>query len=416
MSAAHNLPPPPQRFLALSALALAAILFWVILTAWMPDHWTFLCAEAAVLGLGATWAIRFALGPFALRGSPILIPLAGTVLIGLVQLMTNHTVNRWETWNSVLRWSISLTAFFLASQIGASNTILRAFRRALLYFGFGLSVVSVLQFFTSPGNVFWVFESGYTEGILGPFVSRDRYAAFIELILPIALFEALSDRRKMLFGATAAGTMVASVIAGASRAGSILVILESAAVLLLASRRALASTRKASLTFAVLLVGCCITFTAVVGWTQLWERFRDSDPYLGRREMLISAVTMARAKPLTGFGLGNFETVYRSYALFDTGDVVDHAHNDWAEWAAEGGFPFIGCLLAIALWSAPRLMRSVWGLGVLTVWLHSVVDFPMQAPALALWTFVLLGAASGNHPGTAKYSPDRTLRPPRTSG
>lgn len=402
MSAARNLPPPPQRFLALSALALAAILFWAVLTAWMPDHWNFLVAEAAVLGLGATWAMRFALRPFALRGSLILIPLAGTVMIGLVQLMTNHTVNRWETWNSVLRWSISLTAFCLASQIGASPTTLGPFRRLLLYFGFGLSVVSVLQFFTSPGSVFWVFDSGYTEGILGPFVSRDRYAAFIELILPIALFEASSDRRKMLFGATAAGIMVASVIAGASRAGSILVILESAAVLLLASRRILAVRRRATITFAVWLVVCCMTFTAIVGWTQLWERFRHSDPYQGRREMLISAVMMARAKPWTGFGLGNFETIYRSYALFDTGEVVDHAHNDWAEWATEGGVPFIGCLLAIALWSAPRLAHSVWGIGVLTVWLHSFVDFPMQAPALALWTFVLLGAACGNYPGPIK--------------
>src|ERR1022692_1342978 len=365
MSAGSSFSAPPQRFVAVSAVVLAAILFWVVLTLWVPEHWSFGFAEAGVLALGAAWGIRLTLSPYALRASPVLIPLAGAVVVGLVQLMTAHTANRWETWNAVLRWSVYLTAFFLASQIGTSPAILRPFRRALLYFGFALSVVAVLQFFTSPGKVFWLFQSEYTEDVLGPFVSRDHYAAFIELILPIVLYEALADRRKMLFCAAAAGAMVASVIAGASRAGSVLVILESAAVPLLASRRNVASARRLIGMFAVLGVVCSLAFTAVVGWTRLWERFQDPDPYRGRREMLTSAVAMVRAKPWTGFGLGSFETVYPGFAVFDEGSVVDHAHNDWAEWASEGGLPLLACVLAIAVWGTPRLVQSLWGLGVL---------------------------------------------------
>jgi len=394
MSAASKLPPPSQWFLAGSAAALAAILFWAILTIWVPDHWMFGLAEAGVLGLAAAWAIHFALRPYCLGVGPVLIPLAGTVVIGLVQLMTGHTVNRWETWNAVLKWSVYLAVFFLASQICSPAIVRRAFRRALLYFGFGLSVVAVLTFFTSAGMIFWLFPTEYEEAVLGPFVSHDHYAAFIELILPIALFEAMSDRRKTLSGAVMAGAMVASVFAGASRAGSILVVLESAAVLMLASRRGFASARRVSAVFASLLVVCILVFTAVVGWTQLWERFQDPDPYRGRRELLISALAMARARPWTGFGLGNFENAYPGYAILDIGDVVDHAHNDWAEWAAEGGLPFFACILAIAIWSAFEAPQCVWGLGVVSVFLHSLVDYPMQKPALALWVFVLLGAMS----------------------
>ena len=73
--------------------------------------------EALVFALGAAWAVLFAFRPYALSGSPVLIPLAGTVAIGLVQLMIASTVNRWETWNAVLKWSVYLTAFFLASQL-----------------------------------------------------------------------------------------------------------------------------------------------------------------------------------------------------------------------------------------------------------------------------------------------------------
>jgi O-antigen ligase len=404
MSVVSKLPPPPQRFLAGSAIALAALLFWAILTIWVPEHWTFGFAEAGVLALGVTWAIRITLRPYSLGGGPVLIPLAGTVVIGLVQLMTAHTVNRWETWNAVLKWSVYSAAFFLALQICSSETISRPFRHALLYFGFGLSVVAVLQFFTSQGKVFWLFESEYKEGFLGPFVNRDHYAAFIELILPIAVFEAMADRRKTLLGAAMAGAMVASVIAGASRAGSILVILESATVILLMSRRGRASARRVSGVFASILVVCILVFTAVVGWTRLWERFQDRDPYRERREWLISAVAMARARPWTGFGLGNFENAYPGYAIFDRGEVVDHAHNDWAEWAAEGGVPFFACMLAVAIWSAFEARQCPWGLGAVSVFLHSLVDFPMQKPALALWVFVLLGAMGA----TAYQRPDHS--------
>src|ERR1019366_8254962 len=49
--------------------------------------------------LGAAWGICLALRPYAVQSSPILIPLAGSVVIGLAQLLAAHTANRWETWN-----------------------------------------------------------------------------------------------------------------------------------------------------------------------------------------------------------------------------------------------------------------------------------------------------------------------------
>ena len=46
---------------------------------------------------------------------------------------------------------------------------------------------------------------------------------------------------------------------------------------------------------------------------------------------------MARDRTSTGWGLGNFENVYPQYAILQTSEIVDHAHNDWVEWVAEGG-------------------------------------------------------------------------------
>jgi len=382
---------PPDRFMAGSAKALAGLLFVSVLTVWIVDRWSVSLFEAGVFALAGLWSVRMMICPYAIRVSPALVPLAGVLSIGLLQLLIGQTVSRWETWNALLKWSVYGMAFCLGLQIGPSSAVRAPFRRAIFYFGFGLSVISILQFFTSPGKIFWLFESGYHNDVLGPFVNHDHYAAFIELLLPIALFEALAEPRRTLLGAAAAASMLASVFAGASRAGSVLVIAETAAVLLLASRRGLPGARKAFLS----LVTFALLFTAIAGVTHLWQRFQEPDPYRERRGMLISAVAMTSARPWTGFGLGNFENAYPGYAVFDSGALVDHAHNDWAEWAAEGGLPFVGCLLCIAACAVRPAVQSIWGVGVLSVFLHSCVDYPMQKPALALWAFVLLGVVMG---------------------
>jgi O-antigen ligase len=387
-------PTPAERFPRFadgSLIALMAILFLAILTVWMPEPWIPRIFEAAFFSLAAAWATRIAISPGSSRFSLALALLAAPILIGALQLAMSSTVNRWQTWAALLRWGAYLAAAFGALQVCSSGRIQVRFRRALLYFGFAVAVVSVLQFFTSPEKVFWLFEGEFAEPSLGPFVSRDRYAAFVELLLPLALFEAFAGKQVAVSYTAMAATMLASVIAGASRAGSILVLVESAAVLLLMSRSRVFRSRKAGRVAASYLL-LAVVFTAVVGWTHLWDRFKDPDPYRYRREMLASSITMVRARPWTGFGLGTFETVYPAYALFDTGELVNHAHNDWAEWAVEGGLPLLLVLLPVAVVAARMAFQRPWLIGVLSVLIHSAVDFPMQEPVLALWVFALFGA------------------------
>jgi O-antigen ligase len=113
---------------------------------------------------------------------------------------------------------------------------------------------------------------------------------------------------------------------------------------------------------------------------------------------------MARERPWLGFGLGTFEEAYPAYALFDIGLVVNHAHNDWAEWLAEGGIPFLLLMASLAAWAVVPAIRSIWGVGLLSVFLHALVDYPMQRLGLAAWIFVLLGAL-------AAQESDRRSRP-----
>jgi O-antigen ligase len=292
----------------------------------------------------------------------------------------------------MLDWATWAALFFLALQACGDRTIRHRFLQILLYFGFGLSVLSVLQMFTSGGKIFWLFPSGYPDFVLGPFVNRNQYAAFIELILPLALYRAVRGSHAPFYYWVMAAIMVGTVVAGASRAGTVLILLEVIAVPLAAMLRRSVPRRTVAFGWGqfVLLAMIC---TAIVGWNVLWDRFQQADPYIARREMMLSSVEMVRQHPWTGFGLGTWPTAYPAFAIFDNGLFANQAHNDWAQWAAEGGLPLFLLMVAFAVLLVRPALRYLWGIGLISVLVHCAVDYPMQQrPALAGWFFAMAGA------------------------
>ncbi|MGB7720776.1 MAG: O-antigen ligase family protein [Bryobacteraceae bacterium] len=385
-----GLAPPNERFQRLSAHFLAFTMAMAVLVGFFPGRWINPSLfQAGLFLLGASWAIALAFRPFELRFNQVLIPLSATVAWGLLQLATGYTASRWDTWMAVLTWMGNLLACFLAMQACASSGIRRRFLDTLLYFAFVLSVVSVVQYFSWDGKIFWIFPT-YDTAVLGPFVSRDQYAAFVEMVLSLAIARTLRGGPQSLRFAVISAALYASVIAGASRAGTLLTTAEIIVIpVVLWARGHLGRGKLRSATTNVWLLA--FVFVAVVGWAVLWSRFDDPDPFKGRREMLSDTITMVRARPYFGFGLGTFRTAYPAYGSVDFGAAVNHAHNDWAEWAADGGIPFSLFLVWVAIWSLPKAFKTVWGMGVIAVFVHSTVDFPLQKPVLDLWLFALLG-------------------------
>ena len=375
--------------IAFSGVALAGLLFLSILLAWAPERWAVSLLETGSFALAAAWAVRLAIRPLRLERSLAILPLAGTVLWGILQLCMGSSVYPRETWNALLMWTTNLAVFAIALQIFSNAGSRDRFLRATLLFGFALSVVSTLAMFTSRTNVFWIFPALSDRVPAGPFLSPNQYAAFIELVLPLALVRAASDARRTVLFALMAGAMYASVIASASRAGFVLASLEIVAALALALGGRGATLRSIARVVAV-LAAFIVLFTALVGWETLWNRLNRADPFAGRREMLDSTLDMIRDRPWTGFGLGTWSTVYPAYARYDDGLFANHAHNDWAQWTAEGGFPFLALLLGVAVWSIRPALRSRWGIGAIAVFLHCMVDYPLQKPALAAFFFAVL--------------------------
>jgi hypothetical protein len=59
-------------------------------------------------------------------------------------------------------------------------------------------------------------------------------------------------------------------------------------------------------------------------------------------------------------------------------------------------------MLGIAAIGLRPAIRSVWGLGIYAVFLHALVDFPMQTPALAALVFTLLAALIAGYGSATK--------------
>ena len=94
----------------------------------------------------------------------------------------------------------------------------------------------------------------YSNIAMGPFVYPNQYAAFIELLLPIALTGVFSDRMGWrTFHGLASVVMYASVFASASRTGFVLTSLEVLVVPLLAARRTGVARRQLLASAAIFL-------------------------------------------------------------------------------------------------------------------------------------------------------------------
>lgn len=307
--------------------------------------------------------------------------------MGPVQLVAGASVVPYETSTAALRWAAMAATFFLVYGSLKDRELQQRARTWLAALGGLTGVLATTQAYTSRGSYFWLFPSGQLQ-VFGPFQNQNNYAAFIELTLPLTLWEGLKPGRFRILWWIQAAVMAASVIFSGSRAGSALIVIEIPAVLLVALRSK-QFVRGSVAGVAAKVIMAAVLCIAATGWETLEARLRAADPFLYRREMLQSAIAMAKERPWTGFGLGTFAAVYPAYAVFDNGSAVNHAHDDWAEWAAEGGMPFLLLLAAIAAVSSVPAIRSGWGLGLVAVYLHGFVDFPMQRTGVVIWLSVI---------------------------
>jgi O-antigen ligase len=124
---------------------------------------------------------------------------------------------------------------------------------------------------------------------------------------------------------------------------------------------------------------------------------------------------MISANPVTGVGLGAFQTAFPIYSRSDGSLLVSQAHNDYLQVVADAGL--VGGALAVwfivvVIVSIARGLRSRdamtrglalgAGTGIVAMMVHSAFDFNLQIPSNALMFLMLVVIAdrAGERPKT----------------
>jgi O-antigen ligase/Tfp pilus assembly protein PilF len=354
-----------------------------------------------------------------------------------------------------------LVFYLVAVQLFTSHTLLKRTMTVIAVFAGILSLLVIIQFVgrqfdfgSAQEKIFWLRTSVHAEMAIGPYVNRNHYAGLMEMIFPLAvsLFLAYRPRSRAtawksrlrdflvhprinhhsLYGITALliGT---SVFVSLSRGGIMSLTLSMAVLALWLSRKE--KHRKAGRLAIVLFVGILI-LTGSNGWDRIFERFGEirnqaGELNTGRTHYWRDGGTIIGHFPLTGSGTGTWVDIYPRFRTFPGGSRLEHAHNDYIEFLATGGIILVG-LMGLALFRIARASYRNFGrrherqavylfvaslTAVLSILLHSVVDFNLQVGANGLYLFFILAVmVSAAHTRFFKgpeptYLPEMAVKP-----
>ncbi len=290
-------------------------------------------------------------------------------------------------WSGVLFWFTAALITITSARLFRIARFASQFRLWFIIFGTAVCVLDLLEQASHTTRYYWLIQSRY-QLISGPFSYWNNFAQFVELLLPVTLWRGLAGNRPRVPYLLSAALQIGAVVASGSRAGTVLVVVELITVIGLAYER---NRNKALLVGAGLAVALSLIFVYAAGFETLIYKLEQNDQLTVRRNIDRSSLAMIHMHPLAGWGLDTYVPVYRMFARYDDGTYVNRAHNDWLEWAAGGGIFFAGAMLVVVLWSIRPATRSGWGVGLIAICLHALVDYPFARFGVCAWYFCLLG-------------------------
>jgi O-antigen ligase len=296
--------------------------------------------------------------------------------------------------------------------------------RWLTYLGLAISIFAIIQYFTWNDRFYWI-RSTEAEAPFGPFVNRNHFAGYMELLMPWPIALMLLRRRQAwerIFYAFVAAWMGSAVVISLSRGGMISLIAELIFIGMLSGRAGqlvprISSRKRFRLRPLLVRAGAVAAIMATITLGVFWlgaERVinriatgQETDKGAqqstatfssSRGELWRDGWRVFLAHPIAGAGLGAFETAYPIYSVDrKSSRITAQAHNDYLQVLTDGGI--IGGALALwfiaaTCWGIRRGLRSrdpflsvvalACGAGIFGLLVHSFFDFNLQLPSHAL--------------------------------
>ncbi|MGB6484587.1 MAG: O-antigen ligase family protein [Candidatus Acidiferrales bacterium] len=374
------------------------------------EIWSESILEAGAAALFLWWALLlFLRRDIEIHWNAIFWPVLAFIGIAGMQLAFGATAYPFLTRVALLKIVACALLFFLSVQSFRTRQDLKFLAWFLMSFGFAVAVLGISQDYTSHGVLYWFRPLTEGGSPFGPYVDRDHFAGFMELIVPVGMslivFRGVR-REQVVFAGILTLVPIVALVLTTSRGGIVSFMFE---VGLLATLMRVRRARFQAATVAAILLAAL----AVLGWLgagKVLDRIKTSsvgDLSADRRvTMLRGAWHMFLDHPLAGTGLGTLVAVYPKYETFYDGKIVDHVHDDYAEMLAETGIAggLCGLIFLIMLFRESRrrlveeqssFSQAVHTAGTVAcvgLLVHSVVDFNLHIPANGF--FFLLQAAA----------------------
>ena len=360
--------------------------------------------------------------------SPLLPPMAALSLLVCGQWFFHATASSYATRTELLLFVSDLVLLFLAVQAFRTLQDWRGFVWFGMFFGFLISIFGILQHLTFNGKLYWFREMHYGGIPFGPYVNRNHFAGFVELILPLALVPLVLGRVRRerwpvvgLFAVVPIGALFLS----ASRGGIVSFGVELAVLALVMILRRTAGKQLFAGATVLLLALLMVSWLGVGQLLQRFSSFQSLEATAGKRaSMRRDTWQIFLHHPVAGTGLGTLQIVYPPYESLYDGKIVNHTHNDYLEALAETGFLgglcgawFLGVLFGESLKRFRQPNNSFAGTLQLSglvacsgFLVHSLVDFNLHIPSNALLFFLMAHLATSEIQTVAPPSPPQRSR------
>jgi O-antigen ligase len=406
-------------------LGLCALLIFAVLAFGAVDEWSTFAFEAGAAILFLVWAgQQFVSRQVTLSKNPLYLPAFLFFGLILAQVALRRSAYGYVTEYEALQYISYGMVLLIGAECVKEEEARKIFAHVMVVFGAGYAFFALVQELTANGKIFWLHSPQFHGSIYGSYVNHDHYAGLMEMLMPLPFVLSMGHLLrggKRVLVAFCAVLMASTIFLSGSRGGMLAFVLEMVlfAALTLGKKR---SPRIALGSMAVCVL--VLAFLVFLGKGQVLGRLGDLSPG-ARLDMTKDSLRMFFHRPVWGWGLGTFPTVYPSYRSFYTNLFVNEAHNDYAQLLVETGLLgfalmlwFLICLYRNGL-PTSRRWEFKWDgavslaalLGCTGILLHSFVDFNLQIPANAALFYVLCGlAASGPLAELSKPGRSRAIR------
>ena len=416
----------------------------------------FSVVQVVLLGLGILLLVTYGTPRAGKPRLPVAVPLFLVALVllqiaplpaSVVQLFhstgnplstsfASMSIAPYETLSYLVLLLTYLAAFYLTILVCQRPNGSRHLIFALLALGTFEACYGLVQYLTGWQQIFTYVKKDNLDRATGTYINPNHYAGLLEMVLPFALaiafyqfgkvpqarpetahrmrnFFSHEESQKFLLWLFLAIILFVALVFSRSRMGIVSAVVST---LLLFTLIATSGLRRINATLlAALFLSAGISMAIWIGPEPVIARFETlGQEYTatGRWPIWQDTLRLIRQHPWLGSGFGTFGVAFPAVQTTFLSMFVNHAHNDYLEFASELGLPtglfLFGAIFYLLVRSIrrfrirePRFERAAalgcFG-GVVAILLHSLTDFNLQIPANALLFAVVLGLAYATSP------------------